>query len=247
MLFILIIYVTCVLLPIGFWSLVVYREDESELEPLRLLVIATCLGMGAGIISVFIESPLSHLLGIYAKNSANSFFIMQGGLMPAIAFLAGPIEELSKLFLWTEVIYGKKEFNQVRDGVVYAIMCALGFAFLENSLYFINMLGPSGDFGYVFVGVMRAIVSTLIHVAAGAVVGLYVGRSKFMPGNKFRMVAFGIIAAALLHGFCNMMLIYLGLTGIGLCFGVSLVSLLWVFKQIRKPENTYIYLVPDRV
>lgn len=102
------------------------------------------------------------------------------------------LEELikaSSLILGLEI--AKKRFNEVSDGVVYGVVAALGYVFVENGLY-LTAFQSSEEFLMVLVG--RSILPLSIHILTTSFFGVtyavaYLGYKKFFPEyqKKFKL------------------------------------------------------------
>jgi len=89
----------------------------------------------------------------------------------AAAGLIGLIEESAKFAALYVGIYRHAQFDEIIDGILYAVAASLGFATLENIAYVLE--------GGTVVGVLRAALSVPGHAFFGAVMGFYVGLAKF--------------------------------------------------------------------
>ncbi|MEO8637500.1 MAG: PrsW family intramembrane metalloprotease [Candidatus Taylorbacteria bacterium] len=236
MFLIIIVYIACVVFPLLFWSLIVKRVDSDNTEPVKLLLLTFGLGIGAAFLAMWVNGVASFLFDPKADSTLSIFFNISDNRSPATFFLAGPIEESLKLFLVYEVIYHRKEFDRIKDGVIYAIMCALGFSFLENTSYFFQAVATSPEIYYLIQGVVRAIASTLIHVSAASICGWYLARAKLSGGAK-KYIIVGLVLASLLHGFSNLMLVYFNLYGLALEFIVSLLVVYFILRKLKKSES----------
>ena len=100
-------------------------------------------------------------------------------------------------------------FTQVIDGAVYGILLGLGFAFVENIIYFNAVY--SGEFTQEFITtfLFRSIASMLIHALSTGIFGLFWGYAifskKIAPFDSVPMLSFGkhiedkILETASLH------------------------------------------------
>ena len=99
-----------------------------------------------------------------------------------------------------------REFDGVVDGIVYAGMAGIGFAFVENVLYLGRALSETGGTGTVFTFVLRCIVSPFAHPLFTAATGIGIGlavRSR-NPLVKIAAPLLGYCVAVLLHGAWNL-------------------------------------------
>ncbi|MFZ5813940.1 MAG: PrsW family glutamic-type intramembrane protease [Bacillota bacterium] len=167
--------------------------DRYEPEPWTLLFRLFVAGALSAVPAFFVEAFLGSIgptTGFIA--TVYSAFI-----------IAGLTEESAKgLFAWL-AIRGRREFNEVMDGIVYFGVAHMGFAVAENMLY----VFVGGD---IYQGLLTAMVRTTtavpMHVVVGMIMGYHVGVARFARRRQDRMVhlAEGWILPVLLHGFYNL-------------------------------------------
>jgi hypothetical protein len=80
----------------------------------------------------------------------------------------------------------------VMDGIVYCVAAAAGFATVENIMYVAG--------GGLATGIVRALVSVPLHVLASAMVGYFLGLSKFKKSGRTVLILTGLVLAIALHG-----------------------------------------------
>jgi hypothetical protein len=91
-------------------------------------------------------------------------------------------------------VFYSKEFDQRIDGVVYGSAAGLGYATMLNIQFVVSSGGV--DLG---AGVVRIVVTQLVHGSLGALIGYFLGRDKFDPKRVWWMSA-GLGIAAVLDG-----------------------------------------------
>src|SRR6266508_2881230 len=101
--------------------------DRYEPEPTKYILFALCWGAFiATLAAIFINTEVSHLLEETGS----------GGNRSAV-FVAPPVEEFAKgSVILLLALVRRKEFDGIIDGLVYAGMVGVGFAFTENILYY---------------------------------------------------------------------------------------------------------------
>lgn len=175
------------LLPALLWVWFFYRRDRFEREPVWLLARLFIAGMVAVLPAAAYEYPFRQLLFHPSDFVARAL----------LAFLVvGLGEEAAKLLAVYVAVYrspGRQEFNEVLDGIIYAVTAALGFAAVENLLYTLA-------FG-LGVAPVRAVAASLAHASFSGVMGYYLGlaRIRGAPGARSRLVGRGLLTAASLH------------------------------------------------
>jgi protease PrsW len=106
-----------------------------------------------------------------------------------------------KLWIWRSRV-----IDQVTDGLLVGIAMGLGFATLENTIYFLGLFKDGSYDTLVFVFFLRFIVSTLAHISFGGLMGALLAQGRF---NIYRSSAFTVPAFLLpwfLHGLYDWLL-----------------------------------------
>ncbi len=115
-------------------------------------------------------------------------------------FVAAIFEEFFKLLVVKRFIYDDSHFDEILDGIVYAIVASMGFACLENILYVIQGGMPAA--------LLRAFTAVPLHALATGLMGYYVGMAKFASTRFQEQLWFlrGYALAVLIHGVYNFLL-----------------------------------------
>ncbi len=116
--------------------------------------------------------------------------------------LVGPIEEGAKFLVARSIVFRWEAFDERVDGIVYGAAVALGFASVENFIYF-PMLDPIESLA-------RTIASPLTHSLFAAVWGVGCSRALLMergPGSRFAWQAGSLLLAMALHGLYDFVLL----------------------------------------
>ncbi len=171
--------------------------DRYEAEPPSLLAFA--FAWGAGVAS----------FGALVVNTASLQAITDAGGDPSTAVLvvAPLVEEALKgaavLFI---VVLRRREFDGVVDGIVYAGLAGIGFAFVENVLYLGRGLATGGGTGLVAVFVIRCVVSPFAHPLFTAATGVGLGLAGRSSRPVVRLLApvAGFAVAVGLHAAWNL-------------------------------------------
>jgi RsiW-degrading membrane proteinase PrsW (M82 family) len=185
-------------LPVGPLVAAFLWLDRYEPEPTRLLVLA--FGWGALVATaaaLILQAVDQVVFGTAELGSA--------------AIVAPITEEAAKglfvvLLLWVR----RHEIDGVLDGLVYAGLVGVGFAFTENILYlgaaFMGGagMGPGGIESALGVFVVRGIFSPFAHPLFTAFIGIGVGYAVHRQGaGRFLAPAVGYVLAVLAHGAWN--------------------------------------------
>ena len=171
--------------------------DRYEAEPPSLLALAFAWGAGVATFGALVINTAS----LVAIKSAG------GDMTTTAVFVAPFVEEAFKgSAVLLILVLRRKEFDGVVDGIVYAGMAGIGFAFVENVLYLGRALSETGSTGTVFTFVLRCVVSPFAHPLFTAATGIGIGiavRSR-NPLIKIMAPVLGYCVAVLLHGAWNL-------------------------------------------
>lgn len=179
--------------------------DRHEPEPRRYLVFAFAWG-----------AAVATLIAIFLNNlGATLFFPTPGdseGPGLAAVFVAPPVEEVAKGAV-VLILAWRRRIDGIVDGIVFAGLAGLGFAFTENILYigrayseFSDEFGTgSGLFAAVIVFVLRGVVSPFAHPLFTMSIGVAVGIAVRSRRGAVRLgvPVLGFVVAMGLHGLWN--------------------------------------------
>ena len=197
--------------------LVIFWLDRYEPEPGRYRLAA--IGWGgvvAVILSFVVESAASLVTG---TESFASF-----------AVVAPVVEETGKgLFLVAVVLLRRDQIHGLLDGVVYGALVGVGFAFVEDILYYLSALNEGGAAGLTTTVVLRGVMSPFAHPLFTAATGLGFGIGATATSRAKRVVApvLGYLTGIVLHGIWNGSTLY-GTRGFLTAYGLIMLPLLLV-------------------
>lgn len=169
------------LLPVIGWGFFYYFKDSKDPEPKRI------------IFSLFLAGGASALPFLFLRVFTASFHQILGGLLSVLVFAL--MEELVKLAAALLVIQKfKHSFNQVIDGVVYLAVTALGFAFVENLVLFVESPYELFSGAWLSLYAFRSIGTVFAHTLFSSLTGLILAYSvfskKITPFHKEHLLAF---------------------------------------------------------
>ncbi len=169
--------------------------DRYEPEPRGLLIFA--FGWGAAIATL--GSLIINLASIYALDVAGQDSDYLG------AVLVAPVveEALKGLGLLAIIVVGRRRLDGVVDGVVYAGVVGVGFAFVENILYLGSALMESGGAGLLLTFAARGIASPFAHPLFTSAFGIGVALASRFRGAGRLIAVVGYAAAVGLHALWN--------------------------------------------
>jgi len=163
-----------------------YKKDRLKPEPKRLVGKIFLIGL----ISVIPAIILELIIGFVQP--AFNIIPLLGAFFKAF-ISAALVEEWIKLQVVKRFAYRNPAFDEVSDGIVYAIVASLGFACFENVMYVMD--------GGIEVALIRAFTSIPLHAFAAGIMGYYIGLSKFAdPGSKKQLMRKGLFIAVVIHG-----------------------------------------------
>jgi RsiW-degrading membrane proteinase PrsW (M82 family) len=196
----------------------VYFKDRYEKEPPGL-VIRCFLG---GIFSTVPVLFANALWTSYGFGISDDFY---GTLVYAFLCVGGT-EELVKLLIVLLLAYGRRDFNEPFDGIIYAVAVSMGFATAENLIYVFWNSAPGEA---MWVALLRMITAVPAHATFAILMGYFLGISKFRE-EKVPFIFFGFIAATLFHGAYDFFLFVRNIPGISIGAFVSL----WIGIRFSK-------------
>ena len=201
-------------------ALWIYRRDRARPEPLSLVSRALVLGFLSTIptiiLGLLLDLPTSWLPSIVARAAWSAFIA------------AALLEESIKYFIIKRFFYRLPAFDETLDGIVYAVMVSLGFAFAENILYGL------GSHSWLL---LRAFTAVPLHAAAAGIMGYWFGQARVQADQAVarRLLRRGWLLAVLVHGAYDFCLMLGGVLTFGalLVLLASLVHLLYLIRQTR--------------
>lgn len=172
--------------------------DRYEPEPKSLIVAGLAWG-------AFVATAAALVLqGIGAVGGVSD--------IETLEVVAPVTEEATKgLFLLLLLWWRRHELDGILDGIVYAGMVGVGFAFTENIIYLAaaydgtDGMGPGGADAVTGTFIMRCLVSPFAHPAFTAMTGIGVGIAVATRRGWLRLLApvVGYLLAVVGHGIWN--------------------------------------------
>jgi protease PrsW len=173
-----------VLILICFWL------DRYEPEPAGYRLAALGWGAVAAVMLSFLAEQF--LFGLPGTNE----FV-------AAAVGAPVVEELAKgLFFVAIIVFRRSEIGGLLDGIIYGALVGIGFAFVEDILYYLQSL-QAGQLGVTFFlrGIMGPFAHPLFTAATGIGIGIAVSSRR--PVVRVLAPILGFLAGVLLHAIWN--------------------------------------------
>jgi protease PrsW len=173
--------------------------DRYEPEPKRLLLLGLLWG---GFVATAAALLVQGIGGVVVGFSNRE----------SLAVVAPVTEEFAKgLFLVLLLWWRRQELDGILDGIVYAGMVGIGFAFVENIFYLAaayngtDGMGPGGTSALGSVFVIRCLFSPFAHPLFTTFIGIGVGVAVGSRSRAVRVAAplAGYAVAVLAHGLWN--------------------------------------------
>lgn len=172
-------------------SYAIFRADKYEREgPLNLVI---CFGLGAAVTAPAVALE-KYLCPVSAPN--------QWGLLKIVWVAYGAVamnEEAFKMIALLGGAFAWRFFNEPMDGIVYAVLIAMGFATAENLLY-VHRFGSEPL-------LLRTFTAVPAHLTFGIITGYYTGLAKFNPARKTNLLLFGFGLAVFIHGTYDLLIL----------------------------------------
>lgn len=220
--------------PILLWLLFFLWQDIRKPEPSRWLILLFLIGIAITPLVWGVENQLVKLLHV----DLNASLPLS---IAAVVYLGvAVIEELAKFFSAFLILQEDKYFDEAIDAMIYMVVLALGFGFVENFLIAYQQLGLSSSFLPLFqVTSLRFIGANLLHALCSGIIGFFWAISLLRRDKKYLFIGFSL--GILLHWIFNIAIIGIGGDAVFLItiilFLVA-IFVLWAFdilKKLRQP------------
>lgn len=171
--------------------------DRFEAEPPSLVMFAFAWG---AVVATFVALVVNSYSLVVLRQA--------GGDITVTSVVVAPwVEETCKgSVVLLVLLWRRREFDGVLDGIVYAGLAGAGFAFTENVLYLGRALGESGTTGLAVTFVLRCIVGPFAHplftMATG--IGLGVAVTTRRRWVRWSAPVLGWLGAVALHALWNL-------------------------------------------
>ncbi|MFB9569585.1 PrsW family intramembrane metalloprotease, partial [Saccharopolyspora hordei] len=209
--------------------------DRLEPEPRVNLVLAFGWGAGVAILGALIVNSVTGALLAPAVGPAAADGITASVVAPVVE------ESFKGALLLYLLLVRRHEIDGPTDGIVYASMCGLGFAMVENVLYYMRGID---DGSLAFMVVLRGVISPLGHPLYTSMIGLGVAYAATHRGPA-RVVAVigGWVGGVMLHALWNGSLTVLGFAGMLLAYAIDFVVLVVLVVVLVKDRKRLVRLI----
>lgn len=236
------------MIPLPFLWLVYWWLDRYEPEPRRYKFAGFVWG---GVVAVAIALVLEIWL-------QNAFDLSDKATASFIAPLA---EEPAKgLFLLLTFLRARRVIDGILDGLIYAGIVGIGFAFVENIGYYAaSYLGSpdikvAGAEGATTTFIVRGVFSPFAHPLFTTALGIAIGFAVTRRSKPLRIliIAGGLVASMCLHGLWNGSLSYGPANGAGfvvaylvlaaILVGTAILAIIVRMRQVKILERSLSYV-----
>lgn len=175
----------------GFWLLFFLFEDRNDPEPTFLITKTFALGMIAAGAAAFIEHLIaSRFFGLIAIENYSFTALLSNGF----------VEETMKFMVVLLFVRRSRFLDEPIDLMIYLITAALGFAAVENLLFFNSVRSIEELIGLAS---LRFVGATLMHALSSGLLGYFWAKRRLL---------FGLPFVSLLHALFNYLILKLGPT-----------------------------------
>lgn len=197
--------------------------DRYDPEPLYALALALLWGGVAAcgisaLVNTLVGDGVGHLTGQPAVGAAVG------------AVISAPfVEEATKgLFILGVFLFLRREFDGIVDGIIYATFVAIGFAAVENVIYYANAGLQQGAGGVAVTFFLRGVLTPWGHPLYTSMTGIGIGIARETDKVWLRVLApvVGYGGAVFLHMVWNGTSVFLGAFQPGVSFAIFLLALL---------------------
>lgn len=196
-------------------AFIMLRRDKRP-EPIGWLLAAVCLGILIGPIILTIgdiilpDIPADSFLGAFMTSFVNAAVPEEGLKFAALYLLAKRC----------------RHFDEMFDGIVYAVCIGMGFAGFENILY---LFGAEDE--WMFVGVSRALLAVPAHYFFAVIMGSFFSLGWFDKRNRRFYLTAAFALPVIVHGLYDTLCFSMSLNED--LSGLILILFLLGFKYIR--------------
>jgi len=201
------------------WTIYLRKLDIFEVEKWQHIIITVILGMVFSLITY----PLSDFDNLIFG------FKLNGGLINDFLYSVigiGAIEEFVKIIPLLLMLRFTKAVNEPFDYIKYASLSALGFAFIENLIYF--------DENSLQIMHGRALTSVVSHMFDSSIIayGLILNKYKRRRNRALNFIAFFTLAS-LAHGFYDFWLINKSASAFSIFTAIFLLVSMFIWNSFK--------------
>lgn len=229
------------LLPAGLFLWLWYLRRHDRPVPIRAVLLGLLVGAGIVAPAFFLESLAQEVWTRLSPATAHNFHgallpLQQplDLLLPALGtFLMVALVEEGLRYLALRLWFRRSQaVDQVFDGLVIGLAAGLGFATLENTIYFLQLIQQGNFDTLIFVFFLRFLISTLAHISFGGIMGALLARSIFSVYRRRQQLRHAFFIPWFVHGLFDLLLgINLTMYAVLLLLPLLLVLIAWSSRR----------------
>lgn len=229
------------LLPAGFFIWLWYLRHQDRSTPARSIALAFIGGMALVPPAFYLEDFAHRAWQIISPSTVHNF---HGALLPLqgvgdvllAAFgtfvVVALVEEGLRYVMMRLWLARSRLVDQVFDGLLMGLAVGLGFATLENTIYFLGLFREGNYDTLVFVFFLRFLISTLAHISFAGVMGTLIARGVFDPYRPRGFYFLAFFIPWFLHGLYDLLLgINFGLYAVLVLMPALVVFVYWTGRR----------------
>jgi RsiW-degrading membrane proteinase PrsW (M82 family) len=226
--------VAAIFMPIIF-LVIAWLADYYKREPFRFVFAMFMWGVMSTLVAFFVNTAVLQGVELFTGST--------GVALAISAVLVAPVVEETAKGLGLFILSGHHEYDSAFDGIIYGFAVGMGFAAVENWLYFVARYSPvdaGGLLPWVYLILYRSMLGSLSHGCFTAALGGVIGYFRSRPGlRRHTLVAFliGLPIAMFLHATGNLVVIIGSVMETGLGLPVP------VFDPLYTIALTTIYII----
>jgi RsiW-degrading membrane proteinase PrsW (M82 family) len=186
------------LTPVLIW-LFFYHKKDLHPEPKHMILKVFILGMVAACFASISEMVFLQIV----PGKSFLLVILESFLLIAL------VEEFLKYLVVRIWVFTSPELDEPLDVMLYMVISALGFAFLENIVLFFAADHPYAVGAAFSFALLRFIGAVFLHTLTSGTIGFFIALSFCAAKNKKLLYFIGFIIAIVLHGFYNIAITHL--------------------------------------
>lgn len=203
------------LLPVVILLWVYYVREHRPSVPGRAITRFFVLGMFSVGCAVVLERGVYMAWQFLSPKTSGIFFSENlnfgDPLSLVIAALVSlgivaTIEETVRYLFMRRSFTRLVDVDQIIDGVQLGFALGLGFAFIENTFYFLHLFKQLDFDTLVVVFFLRFLISTVGHMVFGGVMGYYLVMAQLHPTERHPFLRQAFLFPWLMHGLFDMLL-----------------------------------------
>ena len=218
-------FITLGVLPSLIW-LVYFLEKDNEPEPKIRIILVFIFGVLGALLAASVQGPAREALYSLDSTALSETKLLLISFFDSF-FLVAFLEEFVKLLAVLIGVFalGVKELDEPVDFIIYMITAGLGFAALENYIYFSR--APSQMMAELVF--LRFAITTLFHGMVAGILGYFLALS--VRRIRKSIVFVGLVIVTFLHTLYNVLIELMGASE-GLAYPIALLGFLFLLTVL---------------